>query len=131
MEEEGSGSGSGFSPMRNIETFDFFAKKTSSSSTTSKNVGVGHDQSNVVVDDNEESVVALHIGLPSFCNSKKNSSHHDYGEKGANSAATTTTQYWIPTPAQIVVGFTHFSCHICNKTFNRYNNLQVRVILLT
>ncbi|KAL0392357.1 UNVERIFIED_CONTAM: protein TRANSPARENT TESTA 1 [Sesamum radiatum] len=121
---EGSGSFC-FSPNANsstavVQTFDFFAKKTTS--TSSKNVdGVG--ESNFVVDENEDSVVALRIGLPSFCN-KGVMNSSDYGKKSSNSAAT--TQYWIPTPAQIVVGFTHFSCHICNKTFNRYNNLQVR-----
>ncbi|KAL0366394.1 UNVERIFIED_CONTAM: protein TRANSPARENT TESTA 1 [Sesamum radiatum] len=127
---EGSGSFC-FSPNSNsstavprnvVQTFDFFAKKTTSASN--KNVdGVGHE-SNVVVDENEDSVVALRIGLPSFCN-KGVMSSSDYGKKSGNSAAA-ATQYWIPTPAQIVVGFTHFSCHICNKTFNRYNNLQVR-----
>ncbi|XP_075665943.1 protein TRANSPARENT TESTA 1-like [Castanea sativa] len=71
-------------------------------------------------DDNEDVTAALNIGLP----------NHLSGSIDANTMETANiaaNNYWIPTPEQIHIGFTNFSCHVCFKTFNRYNNLQMHL----
>ncbi|PON47383.1 hypothetical protein PanWU01x14_244670 [Parasponia andersonii] len=77
-------------------------------------------------DHNDDVTVALHIGLPEY------SSDHGFIMNPNESTAVSNDvvaveKYWIPTQEQILVGFTHFSCHLCFKTFNRYNNLQVQL----
>ncbi|KAL1802606.1 hypothetical protein ACET3Z_031253 [Daucus carota] len=124
-------------PLLNKLTRNINQEPSSSSSCFSIDVGPNNDGHLSSASDrvDESMNVTLNIGLPSPSSSSTHlePTTEEKSEGGVDVLLglplnrLNKGQYWIPNPSQILIGPNQFSCPVCCKNFNRYNNLQMHM----
>jgi hypothetical protein len=120
-----------------LPLLDLFSEQQNSTSASSSENNYENEYP-PVLNVNSDITVTLELGLPCNNSNEKVSSgcetaemerdHEEETVLGSGDAIGRLNKgntYWIPTPAQILLGPTQFTCSVCPKTFHRYNNLQV------